>query len=191
MSRLLLIILLILPVSPGWAQAPTPEEWRAAVDRLTAKLKEAENKAKETQLGALKLAPKGAPLNPAFQNADGTDARLVRSLADAILTAAGYPVIIVQKYAPVCTNPFNLQLASDLVTAGSIAQVSKISGCVVTNIGTAAEWTKASVYFGNNNYTVEIRMSAPDGSPVTLYAPSPNGAGQPFYGWFSVRVWGK
>ena len=121
-----------------------------------------------------------APLNPNFRDDYGiSDQR--NSMENVPRSAAGYPVIIFEKKVPLCTNPFQLQLASDLYLAREFDKADAVASCRLFPEDTMAEWVKPN--FLGKGYN-EIRVPIQGKPPVTLYGPSANGPVE-----YALRAW--
>jgi hypothetical protein len=115
-----------------------------------------------------------ASLNPAFDD---------RYMKDVALSPAGYPIIVVEQAVAVCTDPFRLQLALDLIVARRPDDVDKVPNCVLLTPGMEAEWTKSNAF---GKYENELRVPIRGDIPITVYGPSRDGKDQRFFRWFST-----
>ncbi|TDK37029.1 hypothetical protein E2F50_08990 [Rhizobium deserti] len=92
-------------------------------------------------------------------------------LEGAVLTSAGYPLIIARKEAPACANPYQVKEALDALRSADRRWLNAMPGCELIATGTVAEWI-TTPYKGLEIIT--MRLALPDGSRKTLYAPSNN-----------------
>jgi hypothetical protein len=99
-------------------------------------------------------------------------------LENAVLSPAGYPIVGAVRHWAVCTNPFQVQKANDLMRAGQAHLVEQVASCTLILSGTRAEWTRERAI----SEVMEWRLQEPGKAPVTVYAPSPAAAGTVWFG---------
>jgi hypothetical protein len=104
-------------------------------------------------------------------------------MAGVPLSKAGYPVIVTRMPIALCKSPTEVQMARDLIVSGRIEVAGQLPTCLIFSDQVPGEWLGVNAFDRN---LVTLRLHPIGRPPIDLYGPSPEGGGNPLFGWFGT-----